>query len=46
VIKHASVPMLGAPVSVEMGDGKLMQRVVDYYHETLKASPEAAMALT
>ena len=41
VVKHATVPMLGAPVSIEMEDRELMQRVVDYYHETLKASPEA-----
>lgn len=41
VVKHATVPMLGAPVSIEMEDRELMARVVDYYHETLKASPEA-----
>jgi DNA primase len=33
--------MLGSPVSNEMDDRELMQRVVDYYNETLKASPEA-----
>jgi len=41
VVKHATVPMLGAPVSIEMEDRELMARVVGYYHETLKASPEA-----
>jgi DNA primase catalytic core len=41
VVKHATVPMLGAPVSIEMEDRELMQRVVEYYHETLKASHEA-----
>jgi len=41
VVKVATVPILGAPVSVEMEDRELLGRVVDYYHETLKASPEA-----
>lgn len=41
IIKVATVPMLGSPVSIEMEDRELMRRVVDYYHETLKASPEA-----
>jgi DNA primase catalytic core len=41
IVKLSSVPKLAAPVSIEMEDRELLQRVVDYYHETLKASPEA-----
>ena len=41
VVKVATVPKLAAPVSLEMEERELMLRVVDYYHETLKASPEA-----
>ena len=41
VVKHATVPILGSPVSIDMPDRELMLRVMDYYHETLKASPEA-----
>ena len=41
VIKHATVRVLEAPVSVEADDQALLNQVVDYYHETLKASPEA-----
>src|SRR5919206_1220345 len=38
VVKHATVPILGSPVSIDMPDRELMLRVMDYYHETLKAS--------
>jgi DNA primase catalytic core len=41
IVKVATVPILGSPVSVEMSDQELMQGVVDYYHQTLKQSPEA-----
>ena len=41
IVKVATVPMLGSPVSADMSDAELMLRVVDDYHGTLKASPEA-----
>lgn len=41
IVKVATVPILGAPVSVDMEDGELFGRVVEYYNETLKQSPEA-----
>jgi DNA primase len=41
IVKVATVPILGAPVSTDMDEGELLVRVVEYYHETLKASPEA-----
>jgi DNA primase catalytic core len=41
IVKVATVPILGSPVSTGMEDRELLGRVVDYYHETLKASPEA-----
>lgn len=39
--RHATVPKLAAPVEVDADDAKLLVQVVDYYHETLKQSPEA-----
>jgi DNA primase len=41
VVKVATVPILAAPVSVDMEDRELLGRVVEYYNETLKQSPEA-----
>lgn len=41
VVKVATVPILSAPVSTDMEDRELLARVADYYHETLKQSPEA-----
>jgi len=41
IVKVATVPILGSPVSIEMSDQELMGSVVDYYHQTLKQSPEA-----
>jgi DNA primase len=41
VVKIATVPILSAPVSTDMEDRELLSRVADYYHETLKQSPEA-----
>jgi hypothetical protein len=38
VVKVATVPILSAPVSTEMEDRELLARVVDYYHDTLKAA--------
>ena len=37
----ATVKRLPAPVSVDADDQALLQQVVDYYHLTLKQSPEA-----
>ena len=39
--KHTTVPKLSAPVSRAADDEKRLIEVVDYYHETLKESPEA-----
>ncbi len=39
--KHATIPKLKAPVSATADDAKLLGDVIDYYHETLKQSPEA-----
>ena len=39
--KHATVPKLKAPVSTTADDAKLLVDVIDYYHETLKQSPDA-----
>jgi DNA primase catalytic core len=40
-VKHATVRKLPAPVSLDADDQKLLAQAVDYYHETLKRSPEA-----
>lgn len=40
VTKKASVPILPSPVSVSAEDRELMNQVVDYYHETLKKTPQ------
>jgi DNA primase len=40
-VKKASVPKLAPPVAFDADYAALMQQVVAYYHETLKASPEA-----
>ena len=39
--KHATVPKLKAPVSTTTDDAKLLNDVIEYYHETLKQSPDA-----
>ena len=39
--KRSSVPKLPAPVSLDADDQALLNQVIDYYHETLKQSPEA-----
>ncbi|PKK88226.1 MAG: DNA primase [Candidatus Wallbacteria bacterium HGW-Wallbacteria-1] len=40
VTKKATVPKLPNPVSVTAEDRELMHQVVDYYHETLKKTPQ------
>jgi DNA primase catalytic core len=40
-VKHATVRALASPVSASADDAALLAQVVDYYHQTLKGSPEA-----
>ena len=40
-VKQSTVPKLAAPVSLDADDQALLNQVIDYYHETLKQSPEA-----
>jgi DNA primase len=40
-VKKATVPKLEAPITENVEDQKVLQQVVDYYHQTLKQSPEA-----
>lgn len=41
VVKHATVRTLAAPVAFDADDAALLNQVADYYHATLKQSPEA-----
>lgn len=41
VVKQSTVPKLPAPVVSEADDHALLGQVIDYYHATLKQSPEA-----
>jgi DNA primase catalytic core len=41
VAKESTVRRLAAPVALDADDAALLAQVVGYYHETLKASPEA-----
>ncbi len=41
VVKQSTVPKLAAPVSADADDAALLAQVIDYYHATLKQSPEA-----
>ncbi|MGH8702665.1 MAG: CHC2 zinc finger domain-containing protein, partial [Burkholderiales bacterium] len=41
IVKRSTVPKLAAPVSIGADDQALLNQVVDFYHATLKASPEA-----
>ena len=41
VTRVGTVRTLAAPVAVDADDAALLAQVVDYYHETLKNSPEA-----
>jgi DNA primase len=40
-VKRTTVRALAAPVSLEADDQLLLNQEIGYYHETLKASPEA-----
>jgi DNA primase len=40
-VKRTTVRKLEAPVAFDADDHALLNQVVDYYHETLKTSPEA-----
>jgi len=40
-VKRTTVRVLDAPVAMDADDQALLDQVVGYYHETLKASPEA-----
>lgn len=40
-VKHSSVKKLDAPVAFDADDQKLLNQVGDYYHQSLKQSPEA-----
>ena len=41
VAKESTVRRLPPPVALDADDGRLQAQVVSYYHETLRASPEA-----
>ena len=41
VVKQSTVPKLPAPVVSDADDAALLNQVIDYYHATLKQSPEA-----
>jgi len=41
LVKESSVRRLPLPLDPDASDGELLRQVVAYYHETLKASPEA-----
>ena len=40
-IKRSTVPKLAPPVKLDADDQALLAQAIDYYHERLKASPEA-----
>jgi DNA primase catalytic core len=40
-VKHGTTAKLPSGLSAEADDARLLQRVVSYYHQTLKQSPEA-----
>jgi DNA primase catalytic core len=40
-VKQTTVRVLPAPVTLDADDHKLLAQVIDYYHRTLKQSPEA-----
>jgi len=40
-VKQSTVPKLAAPVALEADDQVALNQAIGYYHETLKASPEA-----
>ncbi|MDO5505075.1 MAG: DNA primase [Pseudoxanthomonas suwonensis] len=41
VVRQATVPKLAAPVDADADDASALAQVIDYYHATLKQSPEA-----
>ena len=41
VIKQNSTPKLAAPLAADADHQEALRQVIDYYHETLKQSPEA-----
>jgi len=41
VVKQSTIRALPAPVVLDADDRTLLNQVIDYYHETLKQSPEA-----
>jgi DNA primase len=41
IVKQSSIPKLPAPVAMDADDRMLLTQVIDYYHDTLKQSPEA-----
>jgi DNA primase len=41
IVRQSTKPKLAAPVSVDADDAALLQQVLEYYHSTLKQSPEA-----
>ena len=41
IVKHRSVKKLEAPVAFDADKQKLLNQVTDYYHQSLKQSPEA-----
>ncbi len=45
-IKQSTVPKLEAPITTDAEDQQVLQQVIDYYHQTLKQSPEALAYLT
>ena len=40
-VKRSTVRTLDAPVAFDADDQALLNQVIGYYHDTLKASPEA-----
>ena len=40
IVKQATVPKLAAPIEAEADDAAALAQVIDYYHATLKQSPE------
>lgn len=41
IVRQATVPKLAAPVDADADDAAALAQVIDYYHVTLKQSPEA-----
>ena len=41
VVKHSTVKVLSSPLPLDADDQALLNRTVDFYHQTLKQAPEA-----